>query len=248
MKRRTFIRLAGLAAVLGLSWVGKPAQGHVLAGSATAVPDSPPLNMQDGRAIIKVIGVGGAGSNAVKHMIREGLKGVEFACFNTDTQRRKTSNSTGPAFLRGLPGVDVSGEPQMGREWALSIRSRIAEGLKGAHMVVITAGMGGGTATGAVPVVAEVARELGVRTVAVVTTPFAFEGKRVRRAEAGLLELGRNVDSLYIVPTEKLMQELGEGVILCEAFRIADNAIKNVIENILIGSAQYIHNDAAADP
>lgn len=244
MKRRTFITLASLAAGLGLPLVGKAAQNRTPTESTVPIDDDLLLKMQGRRPVIKVIGVGGAGLNAVQHMIREGVKGVEFLCINTDTQRLNTdtqrlknTDSNIPAFLRGLPGVDVSGEPQMGREWALSIRPRIAEMLKGARMVLITAGMGGGTATGAAPVVAEVARELGVRTVAVVTTPFAFEGKRVRRAREGLQELNGKVDSLYILSNETLMKELGEGVTLSEAFHLADSAIKDMIEDLVISSS-----------
>lgn len=232
MKRRSFISLAGWAAALGLPLVGKAAQSHMPAGSTVPASDGPPLKAQDRPAIIKVVGVGGAGGNVVEHMVRNGMQGLEYVCLNTDMQSCTSRSSTSPQFLRGLPGVDVSGEPKMGKEWALSSRCRIAEMLKGAHMVFITAGMGGGTGTGAAPVVAKVARQLGIRTAAVVTTPFAFEGKRVRRAKEGLLDLGQSVDSLIVFSNENVTKVTGEDISLFEVFRCADDAIKNVIVGI----------------
>ncbi len=180
--------------------------------------------------LIKVIGVGGAGGNAVEHMIREGVQGVEFICANTDGQALKHM-SAGVKLQLG-PGLGAGGKPDVGREHAALAREQIAEALRGAHMVFITAGMGGGTGTGAAPVVAEVARELGILTVAVVTKPFEYEGKRQSLAEAGLKELELHVDSLIIVLNEKLMEVLGEDVSMPEAFKAADNVLKNAVGGI----------------
>ncbi|HEX8986383.1 MAG TPA: cell division protein FtsZ [Rhodocyclaceae bacterium] len=180
--------------------------------------------------VIKVVGVGGAGGNAVEHMIREGVQGVEFICANTDAQALRLS-SAGVKIQFG-PGLGAGGKPERGRELALAEREAIADALAGAHMVFITAGMGGGTGTGAAPIVAEVARELGVLTVAVVTKPFEFEGKRLRLAEEGLLELAQNVDSLIVILNEKLMEVLGEDVTMTDAFRSADNVLKNAVGGI----------------
>ena len=142
----------------------------------------------DWGTVIKVIGVGGAGGNAVDHMIREGVMGVEFVAANTDAQALKRSVAHKKVRL-GKTGLGAGAKPEAGRSAAVEEREQIAESLKGAHMVFITAGMGGGTGTGAAPIVAEVARELGILTVAVVTKPFGFEGKRLKIAEAGIAEL-----------------------------------------------------------
>jgi cell division protein FtsZ len=180
--------------------------------------------------IIKVIGVGGAGGNAVEHMIREGVQGVEFICANTDAQALKHM-SAGVKLQLG-PGLGAGGKPEVGREHALTVREQIADALRGAHMAFITAGMGGGTGTGAAPIVAEVARELGILTVAVVTKPFEYEGRRMTLADAGLKELEASVDSLIVVLNEKLMEVLGEDVSMTDAFRAADNVLKNAVGGI----------------
>ncbi|MDP1606664.1 MAG: cell division protein FtsZ [Rhodocyclaceae bacterium] len=180
--------------------------------------------------IIKVIGVGGAGGNAVEHMIREGVGGVEFICCNTDAQALK--NSSAGTKLQLGPGLGAGGKPERAREYAQIEREKIAAALKGAHMAFITAGMGGGTGTGAAPIVAEVARELGILTVAVVTKPFEFEGRRTKLAEEGLAELGQHVDSLIVVLNEKLMEVLGEEVSMLDAFKSADNVLKNAVGGI----------------
>jgi cell division protein FtsZ len=180
--------------------------------------------------IIKVIGVGGAGGNAVEHMIREGVGGVEFICANTDAQALKHS-SAGVKLQLG-PGLGAGGKPERAREHAQTEREKIAETLQGAHMCFITAGMGGGTGTGAAPIVAEVARELGILTVAVVTKPFEFEGRRGKIAEEGLAELAQQVDSLIVILNEKLMEVLGEDVSMLEAFKSADNVLKNAVGGI----------------
>ena len=180
--------------------------------------------------VIKVVGVGGAGGNAVEHMIREGVGGVEFICCNTDAQALK--KSTAHVKLQLGPGLGAGGKPEKARELAVLDRVRIAEALTGAHMVFITAGMGGGTGTGAGPVVAEVARELGILTVAVVTKPFEYEGKRKRLAEEGVAELARHVDSLIVILNEKLEEVLGEEVSMLEAFHAADNVLRNAVGGI----------------
>ena len=180
--------------------------------------------------LIKVIGVGGAGGNAVEHMIREGVQGVEFICANTDAQA--LSQMSAGVKLQLGPGLGAGGKPDVGREHANASREQIAEALRGAHMVFITAGMGGGTGTGAAPIVAEVARELGILTVAVVTKPFDYEGKRMSLAEAGLKSLEESVDSLIVVLNERLMEVLGEDVLMDEAFKAADNVLKNAVGGI----------------
>ena len=181
--------------------------------------------------LIKVIGVGGAGGNAVDHMIREGVQGVEFICANTDAQALKRSGA--PLKLQlGRTGLGAGAKPDVGRMAAMEERERIADALRGANMVFITAGMGGGTGTGAAPVVAEVARELGILTVAVVTKPFAFEGKRMRVAEHGLDDLARHVDSLIVILNERLMEVLGDDVSMQDAFKAADNVLRNAVGGI----------------
>ncbi|MDO8958689.1 MAG: cell division protein FtsZ [Rhodocyclaceae bacterium] len=180
--------------------------------------------------IIKVIGVGGAGGNAVEHMIKEGVGGVEFICCNTDAQALK--NSSAGVKLQLGPGLGAGGKPERAREHAQNEREKIAAALEGAHMAFITAGMGGGTGTGAAPIVAEVARELGILTVAVVTKPFEFEGRRTKLAEEGLAELGQHVDSLIVVLNEKLMEVLCEEVSMLDAFKSADNVLKNAVGGI----------------
>jgi len=185
-------------------------------------------------AVIKVIGVGGCGGNAVDHMITSGLSGVEFVAINTDAQALKRNQAKlqlqlGTGVTKGL---GAGANPDVGREAALEDRERIAELIDGADMLFITAGMGGGTGTGAAPVVAEVAKELGILTVAVVTKPFMFEGKRVRAANAGLEALTRHVDSLIIIPNDKLMQVLGDDVSMLDAFKAANEVLHGAVGGI----------------
>lgn len=185
-------------------------------------------------AVIKVIGVGGCGGNAVSHMIDKNVGGVEFICANTDMQALKKSQAKtvlqiGQDITKGL---GAGAKPEVGREAALEDRERIAEAIDGADMLFITAGMGGGTGTGAAPIVAEVAKEMGILTVAVVTKPFAFEGKRTKIAQEGLEELSKHVDSLIIIPNEKLMEVLGEDVPFLEAFRAANDVLHNAVSGI----------------
>ena len=185
----------------------------------------------DWGTVIKVIGIGGAGGNAVDHMIREGVMGVEFVAANTDSQALKRSVAHKKIRL-GKTGLGAGAKPEAGRSAAVEERDQIAESLKGAHMVFITAGMGGGTGTGAGPIIAEVARELGIQTVAVVTKPFAFEGKRLKVAEEGIAELQKHVDSLIVILNDKLMDVLGEDVSMDEAFKAADNVLRNAVGGI----------------
>ncbi|MCA1925443.1 MAG: cell division protein FtsZ [Thiobacillus sp.] len=185
-------------------------------------------------AVIKVIGVGGCGGNAVDHMIASGLNGVEFIAINTDAQALKRNQAKIQLQLGNgvTKGLGAGANPEIGREAALEDRERIAELIDGADMLFITAGMGGGTGTGAAPVVAEVAKELGILTVAVVTKPFMFEGRRVRAANAGIEALARHVDSLIIIPNEKLMQVLGEDVSMLDAFKAANNVLHGAVGGI----------------
>ena len=158
-------------------------------------------------AVIKVVGVGGCGGNAVDHMISRGVQGVEFIVANTDAQALKR-NQAGVQLQLGTgitKGLGAGANPEIGKQSAIEDRDRIAELIEGADMLFLTAGMGGGTGTGAAPVVAEVAKELGILTVAVVTKPFSFEGKRKKIAMQGLEELSTHVDSLIIIPNDKLM-------------------------------------------
>ncbi|MBK8637342.1 MAG: cell division protein FtsZ [Chromatiaceae bacterium] len=186
-------------------------------------------------AVIKVIGVGGGGGNAVNHMMESSIEGVEFICANTDAQALKHSSvktilQLGAAITKGL-GAGAS--PLVGRQAAEEDRDRIRDALEGADMVFITAGMGGGTGTGATPVVAEVAKELGILTVAVVTKPFPFEGgKRMKIAEEGIEALASRVDSLITIPNEKLLAVLGKEMSLLNAFRAANDVLLNATRGV----------------
>src|SRR5262245_32282621 len=182
--------------------------------------------------VIKVIGVGGAGGNAVDHMIRRNVQGVEFICANTDHQALARSAARNIIQL-GSTGLGAGSRPEAGRQAAGEARDQIEDALRGAHMVFITAGMGGGTGTGAAPVVAEVAKKLGILTVAVVSKPFDFEGpKRMKVAEAGLADLEENVHSLIIILNNKLEEVLGEDAEMNECFRAADDVLHNACAGI----------------
>jgi cell division protein FtsZ len=182
--------------------------------------------------VIKVIGVGGAGGNAVNHMIDQGVEGVEFIAVNTDAQVL-ARNSARNQIQLGVSGLGAGAKPEEARDVAMADRERLEETITGAHMVFITAGMGGGTGTGAAPVVAEIARSLGVLTVAVVTKPFGFEGtKRMRLAEQGIEELSQHVDSLIVILNDKLEDVLGEDVTMDDAFRAADDVLNNAVAGI----------------
>ncbi|MDY0006536.1 MAG: cell division protein FtsZ [Spongiibacteraceae bacterium] len=186
-------------------------------------------------AVIKVIGIGGGGGNAVKHMIASEIDGVDFICANTDAQaltdiESRTVLQLGSSITKGL---GAGANPEVGRQAAIEDRERIADVLEGADMVFITAGMGGGTGTGGAPVVAEVAREMGILTVAVVTKPFPFEGKkRMLIAEQGIKELQQHVDSLITIPNEKLLTVLGKNASLLSAFKATNDVLLGAVQGI----------------
>lgn len=185
-------------------------------------------------AVIKVMGVGGCGGNAVEHMLSAGINGVDFIVANTDAQALKRSGAKnvmqlGTAITKGL---GAGANPEIGRQAALEDRDRIREAITGADMLFLTAGMGGGTGTGAAPVVAEIARELGILTVAVVTKPFSFEGKRMRVALEGVEALAQNVDSLIIIPNDKLMAVLGDDVSYTDAYKAANDVLHGAVAGI----------------
>jgi cell division protein FtsZ len=192
------------------------------------------VDTQPQEAVIKVIGVGGCGGNAVDHMIEAGVEGVEFIVANTDSQALKRSRASvqlqlGAAITKGL---GAGANPEIGKQAALEDRERIVELIDGADMLFLTAGMGGGTGTGAAPIVAETARELGILTVAVVTKPFTFEGKRQRVAAEGLEALSRHVDSLIVIPNEKLMHVLGDDISMLDAFKAANSVLHGAVAGI----------------
>ena len=186
-------------------------------------------------AVIKVIGVGGGGGNAVKHMIDNSVEGVDFICANTDAQALSDIESKTVLQLGGdiTKGLGAGANPEIGRAAAMEDRDRIADSLRGADMLFITAGMGGGTGTGGAPVVAEVAREMGILTVAVVTRPFPFEGKkRLKIAHEGVSELQQHVDSLITIPNEKLLEVLGKNTSLLDAFKEANDVLLGAVQGI----------------
>ncbi len=186
-------------------------------------------------AVIKVIGVGGGGGNAVEHMVAQSVDGVDFVCTNTDAQALKNSSARTVLQMGNnvTKGLGAGANPDVGRQAALEDRERIVELVEGADMVFITAGMGGGTGTGGAPVVAQIAKELGVLTVAVVTKPFPFEGKkRMAIADQGIKELSEYVDSLITIPNEKLMDVLGKEVSLLDAFRAANDVLLGAVQGI----------------
>ncbi len=186
-------------------------------------------------AIIKVIGVGGGGSNAVDHMVSHAIEGVDFIVANTDRQALEASRvpnkiTIGQQITKGL---GAGANPDIGREAALEDKERILQAIDGADMIFVTAGMGGGTGTGAAPVVAEVAKEHGILTVAIVTRPFPFEGRRrMQVADAGIQELSKHVDSLITIPNEKLLTVLGKSISLLDAFKAANNVLLGAVQGI----------------
>ena len=192
------------------------------------------MESQSQDAVIKVVGVGGCGGNAVDHMIEQGVQGVEFIVINTDAQalnrsRARTQLQIGAAITQGL---GAGAKPSVGKAAAEEDRERIKEMISGANMVFITAGMGGGTGTGAAPIVAQIARELNILTVAVVTKPFVYEGNRMRFAAEGIKALHEHVDSLIIVPNSKLMEVLGSDVTVPEAFKAANGVLQGAVAGI----------------
>ena len=190
---------------------------------------------QAGMATIKVVGVGGAGNNGVNRMVENGLKSVEFISVNTDRQQLNVSKANkkiqiGEKLTRGL---GAGANPEVGKCSAEESKTEIAEALKGADMVFVTAGMGGGTGTGAAPIVAEVSKEMGILTVGVVTKPFPFEGKRrMMQADAGIEELRQNVDTLIIIPNEKLLQVVEKQTSIMDAFKMSDDVLRQGVQGI----------------
>jgi cell division protein FtsZ len=186
-------------------------------------------------AVIKVLGVGGGGGNAVKHMVNSGIDSVDFICANTDSQALESANVK-TALQIGCnitKGLGAGADPEVGRQAAMEDRDRIQEVIEGADMLFITAGLGGGTGTGAAPVVAQVARELGILTVAVVTKPFSMEGtKRSAIADQGINDLAKYVDSLITIPNEKLLSVLGPQTTLLDAFKSANEVLQNAVQGI----------------
>ena len=206
-------------------------------------------NESEAAAKIIVVGVGGGGNNAVNRMVVSGLKGVEFISMNTDAQALMASKATQKVQLGAklTKGRGAGADPDIGQRAAEESRDEIAAALKGCQMVFITAGMGGGTGTGAAPVVAKVAKEMGMLTIGIVTKPFAFEGKkRMEQAEKGIANLSQYVDSLIIIPNEKL-KEIGEKITLMNAFKVADNVLSHGVQSIseLINVPQYLNLDFA---
>ena len=188
-----------------------------------------------GNASIKVVGVGGGGGNAVQHMVDVGIEGANFISVNTDKQALD-KNGAGTKLVLGMEitdGLGAGANPQVGREAALEDRDKLREMLKGTDMVYVTAGMGGGTGTGAAPIVAQVAKELGILTVAVVTKPFELEGsKRMKIAQEGIKELIEEVDSLITIPNQKLLEVLGEDCSMLEAFKQANDVLAGAVRGI----------------
>jgi cell division protein FtsZ len=190
------------------------------------------VNDSSAGPVIKVIGVGGAGGNAVDHMIEQGVDGVDFFAVNTDAQVLARSKARNQIQL-GTSGLGAGAKPEEARSVAIAERERLEETIAGSHMVFITAGMGGGTGTGAAPVIAEVARSLGILTVAVVTKPFTWEGsKRMKIAEAGIEELVPHVDSLIVILNDKLEEVLGDDVTQEDAFEAADDVLNSAVAGI----------------
>ena len=191
--------------------------------------------MMDGTATIKVIGVGGAGNNAVNRMIDAGIKNVEFISVNTDRQALQLSKAStkiqiGEKLTRGL---GAGANPDIGAQAAEESRTEVAEALRGADMVFVTAGMGGGTGTGAAPIVAQTAKDMGILTIGVVTKPFTFEGKkRLAQGERGIESLKGKVDTLVVIPNDKLLQVIDRKTSIVEAFRMADDVLRQGVQGI----------------
>jgi cell division protein FtsZ len=193
------------------------------------------MDSQSDEAVIKVVGVGGGGGNAVEYMVKHVIEGVDFIAMNTDAQVLKTSSAHTKLQIGNevTKGLGAGADPNVGREAAQEDREKIRQTLEGADMVFITAGMGGGTGTGAAPEVAKIAKEMGILTVAVVTKPFPFEGKkRSDFANQGIAELSKNVDSLITIPNEKLLKVMGKGTPLLQAFSAANDVLRGAVQGI----------------
>ncbi|MEG0857505.1 MAG: cell division protein FtsZ [Terrisporobacter sp.] len=193
------------------------------------------IEVDNGDAVIKVIGIGGGGNNAVNRMISEGVKGIEFISMNTDKQALLSSMAQNQIQIgeKSTRGLGAGAKPEVGKEAAKESRTQIINELEGTDIVFVTAGMGGGTGTGAAPVVAKLAREMGILTVGVVTKPFGFEGRvRMKNAEEGIKNLNENVDTLITVPNDKLLQIVQANTSMIDAFSMADNVLKQGIQSI----------------
>lgn len=193
------------------------------------------MDTHNEEAVIKVIGVGGGGNNAVEHMVSQSIEGVEFIAINTDAQvlRNSSANLTLQIGSNVTKGLGAGANPEMGQKAAEEDRETIKQAIEGADMVFITAGMGGGTGTGAAPEVAKIAKEMGILTVAVVTKPFPFEGKkRSTIADGGMAELAKHVDSLITIPNEKLLKVMGRGTPLLQAFSAANDVLRGAVQGI----------------
>ncbi len=215
-----------------------------------ALPDSPEVEERPLGAVIKVVGIGGGGGNAINRMVASGVSGVEFIAVNTDQQALVSSRAPfkmqiGAELTRGL---GTGGHPVVGRDAALEDKERLVKALTGADMVFVTTGLGGGTGTGASPIVAEIAAELGALVVAVVTKPFGFEGRRRRQqAEEGLAELKQKVDTVITIPNDKLLATVGRGTAIDQAFTMADDVLRQAVQGIsdLILTTGEINRDFA---
>lgn len=238
MKRRTFLGLAGIAAALGLPSLANASKGGAI-GSGTPIegltnPPRPMVGSADHRElIVKVVGIGDAGGNVLEQLIREKVQGIETLHFDTDIRPLLRSNAKFRFNMGVKPGLGSCGKPKFARDIAESGSNEIRSLLDGADVVFIAAGMGGGTGTGASPIVAAIARDMGILTVAVVTQPFGWEGRRVSVAERGLVELGRNVDSLIVVSSDKLAEAFDDDqVSMLDALTAADNALCQAVRGI----------------
>lgn len=236
MNRRAFIKSVIALAIAKVSAAQASGPRFLLPTTAEnpiQTTNLPSSSVQEydagGHTVIKVIGIGGAGCNAIEHSLKEGIRRVEFIAANTDAHALAKSSATSK-ILFGKTGLGAGANPEAGRIAAEGNRNDIRASLEGAHMVFITAGMGGGTGTGAAPVVAEIARQMGILTIGVVTKPFFFEGReRLKTAAAGIAAMEKHVDSLIIVPNDNLLKVMGDDADVDECFKAADEVLKNAV-------------------
>ncbi len=239
MNRRAFIKSVIALAIAKVSAVQASGSRFLLPiTEAKPLPNAnlPSSSVQEydteGHTVIKVIGIGGAGCNAINHSIKEGVKGVEFIVANTDAHALTRSYAPSKIFF-GETGLDAGANPDTGRIAAERHRDDIHAALEGAHIVFVAVGMGGGTSTGAAPLVAEIARKMGILTIGVVTKPFSFEGsERLKIADAGIVEMEKHVDSLIVIPNDDLLKVMGDDPDVDECFKASDDALKNAISSI----------------
>ena len=239
MNRRAFIKSVIALAITKVS-AANASSSHLSFPIAppVALPsaNSPSSTVQEydseGHTVIKVIGIGGAGCNAIDHSLKEGVRGVELIAANTDAHALARSHAPSK-ILFGETGLWAGANPETGRIAAEGHRDDIRASLEGAHMVFVAAGMGGGTGTGAAPVVAEIARKMGILTIGVVTKPFSFEGtERVKAADAGIAEMEKHVDSLIVIPNDNLLKVMGDDADVDECFKAADDVLKNAVSSV----------------